>query len=330
MARREQLEARTVEQLRKIAREAGHESVGRLRKAELVTLILNSKTEASAETPASREAGGATIGRWLGGLMQIFGGGGIALTAACVLLLPFAAVWGGGAASDRLEASAAMVRRLGETTGNTRQVLISGEESLRSAAQTLRTVRSSIVGAEPLLEDTSDLLGDELPASIESVQSSLLAAEEGARAMDRVLRGLRLLGLDYDPEQALDESLAVTAGSLDSLPDSLRTTSESLDRSRRDLGLVRQDLGLLAANLEGLAEELSGTVDGLADQEQELNLLAQKLEQGAERAGRTIWLGAMAVAVALVWLLLVNVAMLLVGGRLRVALGVTPPEGGPV
>lgn len=320
MPSKAQLEARTTEELRKLAREAGHEGISRLRKAELVSLLAAAEdpVQPTADESPAREGGRpAWVPRLVGGLMQLFGLSGLALGAIGLIALPVAAGLGVPRVERALRASAGSVRSLATTAGDLRAILVRSDQSLQSAAEALRSVQASLEGAEPLLDSTDQLVGEELPTSIETIREALLAAESGASAMDQVLRAFRLFGVDYDPNQPLDEGLAATAGGLEPLPESLRGTAQDLAESRRDLDRIGRDLGSLASNLAGLAGRLSNAADSLERQEADLADLAEQLDRWADRSTVAVWSAAIVFGLGLIWLLLLNAALFAVGGDLR-------------
>lgn len=282
------------------------------------------EAQSEAQVSPEKKVLSSPMRRWLGGAMQVVGGLGMALTGLAILSLPFVAFVGGRAAASNLRSSAESVGAVAASADEFRSALVKGDEALRSASQSLETVSSSLTGSDLVLASVEELLGEELPLTLEKTQTSLVAAEAGAAAMDGVLRGLSLLGLDYDPQQPLDESLAETAASLEPLPSSLEKTASDLGKTRTDLDSVAEDLDRLGKDLESLAEELDTTAEGLEDRGDELNSLARRLGAWANWAGAAAWLGALVAGLLLIWSLLVNLVLLTVGAGLRE--GWLPPQ----
>jgi hypothetical protein len=143
---------------------------------------------------------------------------------------------------------------------------------------------------DPLLNSVGSLLADELPQSIEATQHALISAQDGAAAMDRVLRGLRLLGLDYDPELPLDQSLAQTADSLDGLPEALRQTEQDLSQSQDDLTQMGDDLALLAKNLDAFSNDLDDIVTEIQGVTENLENTSVLIGNWSDRLPSLRWL----------------------------------------
>jgi hypothetical protein len=318
---RQKLESLTADELRKQAREAGHSGVSRLKKEELVKLLMEpveAPEQAGArqvplEGSEKRRRLPGVPGRWL----QLAAVVGVILSLAITLVLPAASLWAGArlklgleSASSGLESAAGGVNLAAANLDSSIIALGSASQALRSANQSLRSI-------DPLLDSLSELLADDLPATIETTQKALVSAEDGAAAMDRVLRGLRLLGLNYNPELPLDQSLAQTAASLEGLPDSLRQTEQ-------DLGDGQQDLVNLAVDLSSLGRDLDKFSDDLGETAIEMEELGQVMLGAAGTlqlwSGRITWLRWLVAAAALLfglWLLALNVNMWMVGSMVR-------------
>lgn len=335
MAIREELEAQTVAQLRKLAREAGVSGVAGLRKAELVDELLRLESEPKEARapiePRAAPAGAVSLPRRpvAGALLQIVGLIGILLSLAFALVVPVGAVLAGRAAQGYLAGAAKGARELGATVGLARSSLDAAALALEDSAGALRTVEGGLANADPLLGSVGDLLGDELPTTIESTRSALVNAQEGAAAMDRVLRALRLLGVDYDPEQPLDESLAETADSLAPLPASLEAVERDLDTSRRDLSEVTDELGKVREDLLILSGEIGEVGDSLVGYSGELIRAGEALEQAAQAAPRVGWIAGGLLALFALTSLAGQYSAIMVGRILRDPSGESgkiPPE----
>lgn len=321
MSRSEEFQAQTVAQLRKLAREAGLTGVSKLNKTELVERLLEAEAESPAASQAAPSAATTTAGRPLLGLVvQICAGLGLIISLLAALALPLVGVRAGRAAQQLLAGAADSARSLAVTARTSRSSIDAAALGLENASQTLRTVESGLANSDPLLEATAELLGEELPQTVESTHEAILGAQGGAAAIDTVLRGLSriaLLGVEYSPDQPLDESMAQTAASLEPLPGSLRALEGDLQSSRDDLRSVRAELETTARDLQLLSDELAAMADTLQGYAGDLRRSADKLDRAAElapAAGR--WAGALT-GLAALGLAASQYAAVTVGGMLR-------------
>ena len=321
MTRREEYQAQTVAQLRKLAREAGITGVSDLRKAELVDRLVEleaEKEEIKPEPPSDKSDERILPARpYFGFLLQLVGALGLLLSILAAIALPLAGARAGRFGADALSAGAETARQLALTVRTSRASIEAAASGLTNASQALNTVEQGLTNSDPLLGSVGELLGEELPVTIETTRAALIGAQGGAAAMDRVLRSLAFLGLEYDPEQPLDESMAETADSLEPLPDSLRGVEGDLAASREDLDAVRADLDELADDLQQLGEELGAMAASLEGYAGDLTRAGQGLERASQRAptvGR--WVGGLGAVIAL-GLAASQYVTIVVGGLLR-------------
>jgi hypothetical protein len=212
------------------------------------------------------------VPRWLARLWLVAGGAGI-LASLSLAVVGWVVVGSFRAGLiDTLDATAQVV----EVVGDTVEVLDAGfadvavaldttEQALGDAAATLTTVGL-------LTQDLSRILGDEVPAQIESVLAALPPLADTARVVDRTMRALSLVGVSYDPEVPLDETVLGVAESLAPLPERLRDQRRLLERAADELvafsvttdGLAG-DIGVLRGRLDESAMLLEGYGKAVAD-----------------------------------------------------------------
>lgn len=116
------------------------------------------------------------------------------------------------------------------------------ESATRSAGRTLNAISD-------LIDSTSDVIGGDLADSLDGAVDTLPALVDTGRIIDRTMRTLSLVGVDYDPDVPLDESLTGLERSLRPIPDQLRDQVASLAEVRTDIDVVALDAGSLAATL---------------------------------------------------------------------------------
>jgi methyl-accepting chemotaxis protein len=116
------------------------------------------------------------------------------------------------------------------------------ESATRSTARTLSSVGQ-------IVDDTAELVEGPIAGGLESAVDTLPALIDTGRVIDRTMRALSLVGVDYDPEVPLDESLGQLEDSLRPLPDQLRDQVELLTEVRGDVDQIALDAGALAGVL---------------------------------------------------------------------------------
>lgn len=116
------------------------------------------------------------------------------------------------------------------------------EAATRSAGRTLDAISA-------LIDTTSDVIGGDLADGLDDAVGTLPALVDTGRIIDRTMRTLSLVGVDYDPDVPLDESLAGLEASLRPIPEQLRGQVAALEEVGTDIDVVVLDAGSLAATL---------------------------------------------------------------------------------
>ena len=141
---------------------------------------------------------------------------------------------------------------------HTTNALSSIENATRSTARTIEAVNE-------VLGESAGLAGDEVADSLDTAVESLPGLIATAQVVDRTMRALSLLGVDYDPEQPLDESLSELETSLRPVPEQIRDQARLLLQARSDIGVISTDAGDLADVLLETQTQLTEAQQVLAD-----------------------------------------------------------------
>jgi hypothetical protein len=129
--------------------------------------------------------------------------------------------------SETIEASQVIVERTTET-------IESIENATRSTVRTLRSVGE-------VLGETASLAEGEVVDSLESAVDTLPGLISTGRIIDRTMRALSFVGVDYDPDLPLDVALAELQSSLAPLPDQVRRQVELLAEVQSDIDEIADD-----------------------------------------------------------------------------------------
>jgi hypothetical protein len=170
-----------------------------------------------------------------------------------------------GALLTTFEPMSEVVVNISDTIGASQRLVSRTTEALTSIEGATRSTASTVESVNEILGETAALAGGEIADSLDSAVGSLPGVISTARVVDRTMRTLSLLGVDYDPDQPLDESLAELEASLRPVPDQIRDQAELLEDARSDIDLIVSDAGELAAVLLRARVELRGVEQVLAD-----------------------------------------------------------------
>jgi hypothetical protein len=292
-------------ELHRIARNAGL-SLSHFEKMDIVKKLLTNyaaqlRAEASLvehETTPSKKAGdiqSRAIKVWIGSVVRLCSVVGIVLGFSGMLLAPIFVARVSSWVDERTLSFAKETARLADSLRQTGSVLASGLDTLESTEATIQNIEASIEDTGSLIDSTASLIGDQAPEVIDDTRSAMLSAEEGARAVDQVLRALAklnfLTGITYDPAQPLDEAIADVASSLEPLPDDLRRVGDGLSQAYASFGEVNLSLSDAGDALNGFSEELAGKDELLTDLATDLDSLSEGVADARGSIGSVIWIG---------------------------------------
>jgi hypothetical protein len=326
------LEARTVAELRALARGEGMDGTQRLKKADLIQQLLRLeeiRRPVVAEAPVPEIVSPKPRGRlmkipwrrWLGNAIRLSAGMSVVCCLVAMLLICFLPAKAAAFADEVLEKAREGVHT---TISSLEMVIGTIEEAvdvLEEAAVSLIAVGDTIEGTEPMIESLGVLVGEKTPATIESTREALISAEEGARAIDQVLRGLArlslLTGITYDPDQPLDEGIAEVAASLEPLPAALEEVHEDMGEATGNLAEVSQSLGDVSYQLDQFVGELGELKERLVEFSSNLEARAQDIDAAAERVPALIWVVFAVCELFLLWVILGQCALFFMGDQMR-------------
>jgi septation ring formation regulator EzrA len=211
---------------------------------------------------------------------------GIVLIAIAAISL-FVSLWGliqiWAMRQPVADAAIAGVDLFAETLDTTTDALKVTSESLQSASDTVTMIeRTSLSTAQTMsttrttLGSFANLMGKDMPNSIDATRTALKSAQASAVVVDNVLTTLSrvpLINIQYNPAVPLSVALGDVAKSLDNLPPTfsaiernLNTTSDSLDQvvtNLNELPKTTQQVQRNIADAQKVVTRYQSQVDGL-------------------------------------------------------------------
>ncbi|HEX6220978.1 MAG TPA: hypothetical protein VF115_07775 [Acidimicrobiia bacterium] len=142
-----------------------------------------------------------------------------------------------------------LVVNVSESVEATQVIVERTIEAVEGIESATRSAGRSLESLSGLIDGVGQVIGEDLAGSLESAVGTLPALVDTGRIIDGTMRTLSLVGVDYDPEAPLDESLASLEESLRPIPDQLRAQVEDLEGVGTDIDAIVLDAGSLAATL---------------------------------------------------------------------------------
>lgn len=207
-----------------------------------------------------------------------------------------------------ISVSRSALEAIGQTIDAVDGVATGTSSSLDATAASVASASTTLDGAVTALEGVADFLDEELPQTLESIQTSMPAAIQAASAVDATLRALSFVGVDYDPAQPFGESLSDVNTALSTLPGEIRVQSEALRVLIPSADRLASDTDDLAASLDDVREALAGFTSLTATYQTTLEGAETTISATSESIDASIWMiralivtaGALGVLVGLV------------------------------
>lgn len=122
-------------------------------------------------------------------------------------------------------------------------------EAITGIEDAARSTGRALESATDAMDQASELLVGDIADSLQATVDTLPGLIDTASVIDTTMRALSLFGVDYDPDEPLDEALIDLQLSLTPIPGQIRGQAEVLGTLQTDIGRIGGDAGSLAAVL---------------------------------------------------------------------------------
>lgn len=146
-----------------------------------------------------------------------------------------------------------------ESASTALETLALAEEGMEQTEIALGSAGTGLTQMGLVLTDTADLLGSQIPDTLDSINASFPAMIDTARVIDTTMQALAFLGVDYSPAIPLDESLEAVSDDLVPLSESLRAQSGPLATAATEIESVGDAVDSVGQSVNSITEELAGS-----------------------------------------------------------------------
>jgi membrane protein implicated in regulation of membrane protease activity len=223
------------------------------------------------------------------------------------------------------EAALAGLQLADSTLTTTNEALMAVDDALLEAAgsvaaaqDTFQSLSQTIYATGPLLEGLAGFLGEGLPDTLRSTQSTVTAAAESARIVDTVLETLAAIpfvNFSYAPQTPLSETLGNVADTLRTLPDGLEALGADLSGTGGTLPDLARSLDEFGASISTVDESLASAQEIIASYQALIDDYQAMIATLERLVPALVSLIPAALTFAIFWLAVVQIAALLVGWR---------------
>jgi methyl-accepting chemotaxis protein len=170
----------------------------------------------------------------------------------------------GNAADNALLLTGQSLDTVNDTLTLTKQTLGEVTAGLDTVGEAAVNLSSTLDDTQPILEQVTQVAARDVPDGLDAVQTAIPDVAQAAGAIDDTLSILNAfqversifgvpiqfdLGIDYDPESPLDETVLELGQSLEGMPAGLRALED-------DLTIANESLFVIGDNVLAIAEDL--------------------------------------------------------------------------
>ncbi|HKJ54748.1 MAG TPA: hypothetical protein VJ978_02065 [Nitriliruptoraceae bacterium] len=158
--------------------------------------------------------------------------------------------------------------------------------ALDTAGATVGETTATLDEVSTTLDDLTVLVTEDVPTSLDAIGDAMPQVISTAGVVDSTMRALRFVGVDYDPDAPLDESLQEVDDQLAEIAPSLRDQREGMESVGTRLETLAQQGATLSDDVAAITDDLAATQE-LVD---EFGTVANEAAAvTADFADRLIW-----------------------------------------
>lgn len=149
--------------------------------------------------------------------------------------------------------------------------------TLEDVAAITDQVADSTTEAAAVIEEIAILTTGQIPDSLTALQETMPALIDTANVIDNTMSALSFIGVDYDPNQPLDEALLDVEAQLEGLPETISEQGVRIGDLVDDIRLTGTETGLISGRLEAIDAGLAdaeATIDDYRQAIDDLGLIA--------------------------------------------------------
>jgi hypothetical protein len=215
-----------------------------------------------------------------------------------------------------------------ETLSLTKRTVEQAEEGLGTVVTTAENLATTIDETRPLLDQVTTVATGSVPDSLAAVEDTIPNLVEVAGAIDNTLQALEAfqfsrsvlgvdfafdLGIEYQPEQRFDESVALIGVGLEGVPESLRDLQSDLDVANKNLATISENILTISGDLAAInssVADLPALVQDYVNLIDETNAMLLRAQTSVSQQLQNVKIG---VIVLFVWFGLNQIVPLFLG-----------------
>ncbi len=228
-----------------------------------------------------------------------------------------------------------------------RNTIAESSDALVTVEQSAVNVAFTITSTQPVLNQVADVMGNDVAATVETLQTAVPSLVEVAGALDDALRTLSNfstggqidfppialpigpavqipsvqlpefgLGIEYNPETALDSSLVGIEDDLDGVPESMRLLGTQLEETGSNIVVLGSDVTAISRDINAINSQVSLLPGQLDDYVESLEQVRVSLDGSVPQIRQQLEYVGWGLTVLLIWFALIQIAPLYIGAAL--------------
>jgi uncharacterized phage infection (PIP) family protein YhgE len=155
----------------------------------------------------------------------------------------------------------------------TNQALAATVDSVDALSAILSTTADSVKDTQPVLAQMNTVMGEQLPATLQSTIDSLKASQEAAKSLESAIQSLDTFRMvmggvpgvgaflpasqsNYAPEKPLADALGEVADSLNTMPDTFIEMADNMDKADDNLDAIEANLNTMSGSVGEISDSL--------------------------------------------------------------------------
>ena len=180
------------------------------------------------------------------------------------------------------------------------------DDTTNALADTLDTTDSFI-------DSAGQFVGEDLINTITNTQKTLISAKSSALVIDNImstLSRLPLLGIHYDPSQALNTALGKVSESLDPFQGSLKSFQTNLEATRANIQVFNDQLVNLDKNIKSINNNLDASRKVIDKYQSQVKTLQTWMDEAGTSLPGWVRTTSWILTLIILWMVLIQVAIL--------------------
>lgn len=195
-----------------------------------------------------------------------------ATVAAIAVIVAAVAAWMvvgrlGDSLRQTIDVAATTIDAVDDTVDAAAATLQATASSLDNAAGAIRSTDAAFDATSIVLVEMADVVGGELPDSLEAIERGLPTLVRVGAVIDSTLGTLAVFGVPYDEDASLGSAFGEIERSLDGVPDRLRQQGALIDDVRENLRAVDDSVVSVGDDLEAVRATLQDAANVLDEYE---------------------------------------------------------------